>query len=139
MMQKDTSVPGGTIETFGFWSRTPLSDCPAWVDRPVPPSSRRQLQETGLLSLSPFLLRPPGYGGQAGTRPQRILRGPQVDAQGQSLDRNSGYLSVAEQGFFGIAGSAGVAINSTGTRSIHLFSQKTNQPNQPNEAAVDKI
>jgi len=37
-------------------------------------------------------------------------------------------LSVAEKGFFGIAGSAGVAINSTGTRSIHLLFQKTNQP-----------
>src|SRR5260221_14495492 len=29
-MQKDTSVPGGTIETFGFWFRTPLSDCQHW-------------------------------------------------------------------------------------------------------------
>jgi hypothetical protein len=45
-------------------------------------------------------------------------------------------LSVAEQGFLGIPGSAGVAINSTGTRSIHFLSQKTNQPN---EAAVDKV
>jgi hypothetical protein len=27
MMQKGPSVPAGTIETFGFWSRTPLSDC----------------------------------------------------------------------------------------------------------------
>ena len=32
-------VPQGTIETFGFWSRTPLSDCPHW-------------------SIVPFLLRP---------------------------------------------------------------------------------
>jgi hypothetical protein len=30
MMQKDPSVPQGTIETFGFWSRTPLSDCHHW-------------------------------------------------------------------------------------------------------------
>ena len=29
-MQKDPSVPQGTIETFGFWSRTPLSDCHHW-------------------------------------------------------------------------------------------------------------
>ncbi len=28
---------------------------------------------TGLLSLSPFLLRPPGYGAQAGTNPLRML------------------------------------------------------------------
>jgi hypothetical protein len=27
MMKKDTSVPLGTIETLGFWSRIPLSDC----------------------------------------------------------------------------------------------------------------
>jgi hypothetical protein len=27
MKQKDTSVPKGTIETLGFWSRTRLSDC----------------------------------------------------------------------------------------------------------------
>src|SRR6266404_8869528 len=27
MMQKDTSVPSGTIETLGSWSRTRLSDC----------------------------------------------------------------------------------------------------------------
>jgi hypothetical protein len=27
MKQKDTSVPRGTIETIGFWSRTRLSDC----------------------------------------------------------------------------------------------------------------
>ena len=31
--------PGGAIETFGFWSRTPLSDCQHW-------------------SIVPFLLRP---------------------------------------------------------------------------------
>jgi hypothetical protein len=32
MMQKDRSVPLalGTIETFGFWSRTLLSDCQHW-------------------------------------------------------------------------------------------------------------
>jgi hypothetical protein len=30
MMQKDPSVAQGTIETFGFWSRTPLSDCHHW-------------------------------------------------------------------------------------------------------------
>jgi hypothetical protein len=30
MMQKGPSVPAGTIETFGFWSRTPLSDCQHW-------------------------------------------------------------------------------------------------------------
>jgi hypothetical protein len=29
-MQKDASVPRGTIETFGFWSRMPLSDCQHW-------------------------------------------------------------------------------------------------------------
>ena len=29
-MQKDASVPQGTIETFGFWSRTPLSDWEHW-------------------------------------------------------------------------------------------------------------
>jgi hypothetical protein len=28
---------------------------------------------TGLLSLSPSLLRPPGYGGQAGTSPHRTI------------------------------------------------------------------
>jgi hypothetical protein len=39
MTQKDASVPQGTIETFGFWSRTPLSDCQHW-------------------SIAPFLLRP---------------------------------------------------------------------------------
>jgi hypothetical protein len=33
----------------------------------------RQLPDTGLLSLSPFLLRPSGYGGQAGTSPQRTF------------------------------------------------------------------
>jgi hypothetical protein len=38
-------------------------------------------------------------------------------------------LSVAEQGFFGIAGSAGIAMNSTGSRKFHL-SQKTNQTKQ---------
>jgi hypothetical protein len=27
MMQKDRSVPVGTIESLGVWSRTPLSDC----------------------------------------------------------------------------------------------------------------
>jgi hypothetical protein len=31
MMQKGPSVPAGTIETFGFWSRTPLSDCQHFV------------------------------------------------------------------------------------------------------------
>jgi hypothetical protein len=30
MMQKGPSVPAGTIETFGFWSRMPLSDCQHW-------------------------------------------------------------------------------------------------------------
>jgi hypothetical protein len=30
MMQKDRSVPLGTIETFGVWSRTLLSDCQRW-------------------------------------------------------------------------------------------------------------
>jgi hypothetical protein len=41
MMQKDTPVPQaqGTIETFGFWSRTPRNDCQHW-------------------SIVPFLLRP---------------------------------------------------------------------------------
>jgi hypothetical protein len=50
MKQKDTSVPSasGTIETFGFWSRTRLSDC----------------QHS---SIVPFLRRRPDYGGQAGT------------------------------------------------------------------------
>ncbi len=27
MKQKEMSVPQGTIETFGFWSRTRLGDC----------------------------------------------------------------------------------------------------------------
>jgi len=31
---------------------------------------------TGLLSLSPSRLRPPGYGGQAGTSPQRTILNP---------------------------------------------------------------
>jgi hypothetical protein len=50
MMQKETAVPEaeGTIETFGFWSPAPLSDCQHW-------------------SIVPFLLRRPDYGGQAGT------------------------------------------------------------------------
>jgi hypothetical protein len=50
MMQKDPSVPQaqGTIETFGFWSCTPLGDCHHW-------------------SIVPFLRRRPDYGGQAGT------------------------------------------------------------------------
>src|ERR1700724_3390830 len=39
MTQKDTSVPSGTIEIFGFWSGTPLSDCQH-------------------CSIVPFLLRP---------------------------------------------------------------------------------
>jgi hypothetical protein len=30
MMQKDTSVPQGTIEMFGFESRSRLSDCQYW-------------------------------------------------------------------------------------------------------------
>jgi hypothetical protein len=30
MMQKDRSVPLGTIETFAVWSRTLLSDCRHW-------------------------------------------------------------------------------------------------------------
>jgi hypothetical protein len=30
MMQKDRSVPVGTIESLGVWSRTPLSDCRHW-------------------------------------------------------------------------------------------------------------
>jgi hypothetical protein len=48
MMQKDRSVPLGTIESLGVWSRMPLSDC-----------QHR--------SIVPFLLRHPDYGGQAGT------------------------------------------------------------------------
>ncbi len=36
----------------------------------------------GLLSLSPFLLRPSGYGGQAGTSAQHTIRTPYVDAYG---------------------------------------------------------
>jgi len=40
--------------------------------------SIRQLADTGLLSLSPSLLRPPGYGGQAGTGLQRILLNPML-------------------------------------------------------------
>jgi hypothetical protein len=39
MKQKGMSVPQGTIETFGFWSRTRLGDC----QHP---------------SIVPFLLRP---------------------------------------------------------------------------------
>ncbi len=31
---------------------------------------------TGLLSLSPFFLRPSGYGGRAGTSPQRTILNP---------------------------------------------------------------
>jgi hypothetical protein len=45
---KNRSVPSGTIETVGFWSRARLSDC----------------QHS---SIVPFLLRRPDYGGQAGT------------------------------------------------------------------------
>jgi hypothetical protein len=48
MMKKGPSVPAGTIETFGFWSRTLLSVCQHW-------------------SIVPSLLRHPDYGGQAGT------------------------------------------------------------------------
>jgi hypothetical protein len=49
MMQKDTApVRQGTIEKFGFWFRTPFSDCYHG-------------------SIVPFLLRHPDYGGQAGT------------------------------------------------------------------------
>jgi hypothetical protein len=33
----------------------------------------RQPPDTGLLSLRPFLLRPPGYGGQTGTSPLRTI------------------------------------------------------------------
>jgi hypothetical protein len=55
---KDPSVPQaqGTIETLGFWSRTPLSDCHHW-------------------SIVPFLLRRPDYGGQAGTDTSKALGG----------------------------------------------------------------
>jgi hypothetical protein len=42
MMQKDTSVPRGTIETFGFWSRTPLNDCQHWSI--VPSGTDRSLK-----------------------------------------------------------------------------------------------
>jgi hypothetical protein len=36
----------------------------------------RQLPDTGLLSLSLFLLRPSGCGGQAGTSPLRTILNP---------------------------------------------------------------
>ena len=59
-------------KTSGIWSRTPLSDCqlrsivPAGTD--VSFLHHFPALRTGLLlSLSPFL-RPPGYGGQAGTK-----------------------------------------------------------------------
>jgi hypothetical protein len=35
MKQKEMSVPQGTIETFGSWSRTPAQRLSASVDRPV--------------------------------------------------------------------------------------------------------
>ena len=42
---------------------------------------------TGLLSLGPSLLRPPGYGGQAGTTP---LRPPNTQQLGLKLTRVGG-------------------------------------------------
>ena len=61
----------------GFWSYTRLSDC----QHPsiVPSGTNSSLKNanpalrTGLLSLSPCLFRPPGYGGQAGTKVLTIL------------------------------------------------------------------
>jgi hypothetical protein len=42
MMQKDTAVPQGMIETFGSWFRTPLSDCQYWSI--VPSGTHRSLK-----------------------------------------------------------------------------------------------
>src|SRR6266446_5968299 len=42
MIQKDTSVPRGTIETFGFESRMRLSDCQHWSI--VPSGTDRSLK-----------------------------------------------------------------------------------------------
>src|SRR5260221_9144563 len=45
---KDTSVPQGTIETFGFWSRIPLSACQHWSIVPSgTDSSLRTLTQSG--------------------------------------------------------------------------------------------
>jgi hypothetical protein len=61
MVQKDTSVPQGTIETLGFWFRTPLSDCQHWSIVPSGTDTSfknanpvRQLPYTGLLSPGPY-------------------------------------------------------------------------------------
>jgi hypothetical protein len=48
MMQKDRSVPLGTIETFGVWSRTLLSDCQHWSIVPSgTDSSLKTLTQSG--------------------------------------------------------------------------------------------
>jgi hypothetical protein len=39
---KRHAVPDGTIETFGFWARTPLSDCQHWSI--VPSGTDRSLK-----------------------------------------------------------------------------------------------
>ena len=71
MMQKDTCVPAGTIEkrpAFGLARRSAIAN----FGRSSRPGrmlfkNGNPALRTGLLSLSPFL-RPPGYGGQAGTK-----------------------------------------------------------------------
>jgi hypothetical protein len=47
---------------------------PYGTDRVFCIISQSAAADAGLLSLSPSLLRPPGYGGQAGTSPQRSIR-----------------------------------------------------------------
>ena len=71
MVQKDMSVPQGTIETLGFWSRTPLSDYRHWsivpfLLRPAVASLWRGLLFAGAPQLEERR-RHPDYGGQAGT------------------------------------------------------------------------
>ena len=42
LKQKGVSVPQGTIETFGFWSRTRLGDC--WHPSIVPSGTNSSLK-----------------------------------------------------------------------------------------------
>jgi hypothetical protein len=61
MMQKDTSVPRGTIETFGLESRMRLSDSQHWsivpsasgTDRSLKTLTQSAAADTGLLSPGP--------------------------------------------------------------------------------------
>jgi hypothetical protein len=70
-MQKDRSVPVGTIESLGVWSRMPLSDClhrsiVPFLLRPAVASLWRGLLFAGAPQLEERR-RHPDYGGQAGT------------------------------------------------------------------------